>query len=143
MQKDNPAPSNVSGFTLLELIVVIIIVGVLAALALPRFFATIEYSRSTEAMNALGVIRKSVIRCGGITDNVVGCDNFAALDLNDPSSEPGAHFTYQIVITGANAFTISGVRNTLNGGTSGDTVNISVSAVGLTRSGTTAFSNIK
>lgn len=134
---------NKSGFTLLEIIIVIIIVGVLASLALPRFFSTVEYSRSTEALNALGVIRKSVVRCGMVNDNVVGCDNFAAIDIDNPGAEPGAHFSYQIAVTGANAFTVTATRNTVNGGTSGDLVELSVSGAGQTRSGTTAFASIK
>ena len=134
---------NKKGFTLLEIIIVIIIVGVLASLALPRFFSTVEYSRSTEALNALGVIRKSVVRCGMVNDNVNGCDSFGAIDIDDPGSEPGAHFTYSIAVTAANAFTVTATRNTVNGGTSGDTVALSVSGTGQTRSGTTAFASIK
>lgn len=134
---------NQHGFTLLEIIIVIIIVGVLASLALPRFFSTVEYSRSTEAMNALGIIRESIVRCGVISDNVVGCDNFPALDMDDPSVEPGSHFSYQIAVSAANSFTVTAIRNTINGGTAGDTVALSVSATGQARSGTTAFSSIK
>lgn len=131
------------GFTLLEIIIVIIIVGVLASLALPRFFSTVEYSRSTEALNALGVIRTSVVRCGIVNDNVVGCDTFAALDIDDPGTEPGSHFTYSVAVTGANAFTVTATRNTVDGGTSGHLVELSVSGAGVTRSGTTAFASIK
>ncbi len=54
---------NRSGFTLLEIIIVIIIVGVLASLALPRFFNTIEYARSTEALNMIGTLKRGADRC--------------------------------------------------------------------------------
>ena len=54
---------NQSGFTLLEIIIVIIIVGVLASLALPKFFNTVEFSRSSEALNAVGGIKRSADRC--------------------------------------------------------------------------------
>lgn len=134
---------NTLGFTLLEIIIVIIIVGVLSSLALPRFFSTVEYSRSTEALNALGVIRGAVVRCGMINNNVVGCDTFGSLAVDDPGLEPGSHFTYSIAITGANAFTVTATRNTVDGGTSGDLVQLSIGATGVSRSGTTAFSSIK
>ncbi len=44
-------------FTLVELMVVIIIVGVLASLAMPRFSNTIEKSRIAEAINILQTLR--------------------------------------------------------------------------------------
>lgn len=134
---------NKSGFTLLEIIIVIIIVGVLASLALPRFFSTVEFARSTEALNSLGVLRKSILRCGMMNDNVVGCDAFADIDIDNPGAEPGSHFSYDWVVTGANTFTITATRNTVDGGTAGDTIVMADTATGATRAGTTAFASIK
>ena len=51
---------NKSGFTLLEIIIVIIIIGILASLALPKFFKTVEYSRSMEALTNLGNVYHAV-----------------------------------------------------------------------------------
>jgi len=45
------------GFTLLEVIVVVIIVGVIAALALPRFLVTSEIARNSEGVQILSAIR--------------------------------------------------------------------------------------
>ena len=50
------------GFTLLELTIVIIVVGILAALAMPRFIQIAERARSAEAINALGVYKRAQIR---------------------------------------------------------------------------------
>jgi len=131
------------GFTLLELIVVIIIVGVLASLAIPRFFSTVEYARSAEAMASAMAIRQSILRCGQYNDNYVGCDTFADIDIDDPGAEAGAHFSYSWAVTSADAFTITAARNATNGGNAGDNVAVSVDASGVARSGTTAFANIK
>src|SRR3989338_3754914 len=95
--------NNKSGFTLLEIIIVVIIVGVLASLALPRFFSTVEFSRSTEAFNAIGVIRQSVERCALLNDQVyTTCNAFGNLDAEDPSSSAGniagSHFNYTILL---------------------------------------------
>ena len=45
------------GFTLLELLIVVIIIGVLAALGLNQYSRTIEKSRSSEARNMIGQVR--------------------------------------------------------------------------------------
>ena len=46
-------------FTLLELIVVIVVIGVLAGVAVPRFSHTIEKSRIAEAINILATLRNA------------------------------------------------------------------------------------
>ena len=50
------------GFTLLELIVVIIIIGVLASLGLPQFFKTVEKGRTAEGTSLLGTLRSAQLR---------------------------------------------------------------------------------
>ena len=47
---------NRSGFTLLELLIVVIIIGVLASLAIPQFAAAVDRSRETEGVNILSAI---------------------------------------------------------------------------------------
>lgn len=48
---------NLQGFTLVELMTVVIIVGVLSAVAIPTFSSYIYKSRTSEATEFLGVIR--------------------------------------------------------------------------------------
>lgn len=45
------------GFSLIELAVVVVIIGVLAAFAVPRFLASVERSKSTEAFNYLAAVQ--------------------------------------------------------------------------------------
>lgn len=48
------------GFTLLELIIVIIVIGILATLGIYQYSQTIEYSRFAEANITIGLMRKQV-----------------------------------------------------------------------------------
>lgn len=133
-----------SGFTLLEIIIVVIIVGVLASLALPRLFSTVEYSRSSEAMAAFSSIRGALDRCALLLGNYTNCNDIANdLDIPDPAASPGAHFTYAITNATQTAYTIVATRNSTDGGTAGDTITLTNNGTTVTRSGTGAFDNVQ
>jgi prepilin-type N-terminal cleavage/methylation domain-containing protein len=50
------------GFTLVELAVVIVIIGVLAAFGVPRFLKSVERSKAAEAFGYLSAVRSSMER---------------------------------------------------------------------------------
>ena len=132
---------NKSGFTLLEVIIVIIIIVFLASLALPRFFSTVEYSRGSEAMQTLATVRQSVERCYLMRSSYANCNSFTTLDVEDPGTVPNNHFIYGIV-GAANAYTITATRGTRDGGTGG-TIILTFNGTTITRTGTGPFGAIQ
>ena len=50
------------GFTLLELLIVVIIIGILASIAIPQYTKTLLKARTAEAMTNLGVLRGAMDR---------------------------------------------------------------------------------
>lgn len=116
-----------SAFTLLEIIIVIIIIGVLASLALPRLANMIEKARTAEALSMLATIRASVYRCLLMNNNdATSCTSFgnasgggdwSMMDIDNPSQSPNSHFFYHGIVwnIGAGpAMRIWATRNSLD-----------------------------
>ena len=59
---------NNRGFTLLVLLVVVLLVGILGAIALPQYFNVVERQRAMEAMGILAAIEKAQVRYYAIND---------------------------------------------------------------------------
>jgi len=79
--------SQSGGFTLLELLMVVIIIGILAALALPGYFRTSERARAAEAITVMGQIRGSVQRyC--MESNGTAPTGYGQLDMDNPTTIP-------------------------------------------------------
>ena len=134
--------NNRSGFTLLEIIIVIIIVGVLASLALPRLFKVVETSRGGEALNNASALRGSIARCHLKSNDYSLCDSITGeLDLDSPNNAAGSHFTYSITAT-LSSFTIVATRNTRAGVVGGDIIWIMQTPENVTKGGTSAFTGI-
>jgi len=60
--KQIAANSNKAGFSLVELTIVVVILGILATFAVPRFMSSVEKTKSSEAFSYLAQVESSQAR---------------------------------------------------------------------------------
>lgn len=82
------------GFTLVELAVVIVIIGVLAAFGVPKFLNSVERSKAAEAFAYLSAIRDAEERY--LAQQGVYCSDPTKLDIG---LQPPKYFTVPSTIT--------------------------------------------
>ena len=100
------------GFTLLEVLIVVIIIGILAAIALPQYVATIEKARSGEAVANIGSLRTAIDRYwyqnGSVTTNL------DQIDVDNPNNVTNKLYTYTVADDGTSsttrAYTVTATR---------------------------------
>jgi MSHA pilin protein MshA len=77
-----PQSRNQRGFTLVELIIVILIIGILSALALPRFINMGSDARTAKAQSIMGAVRSAsqVVRAAALVRGATGATGSVVVD---------------------------------------------------------------
>ena len=89
------------GFTLLEVLITIVIVGILSAVAVPAYSDHVTRSRTAEAFTALGSAQANAEQFWSNNRTYVGFDASAAF----PAATP--NFTYALGNASASGYTIT------------------------------------
>ena len=89
------------GFTLMEVLVTIVIVGILSAVAIPAYSGYLTRSRTAEAFTALGAAQANAEQFWSNTRSYSGYDGAAAF----PAATP--NFTYTLSNATASTYTVT------------------------------------
>lgn len=107
-----------SGFTLIELMMVVAIIGVLASIAIPKFAELIVKSKESAVKGKLGTIRSAITIYYSDTEGLFPGDNLDSLTAGSkyldqipsveiPSQHPGSNFVDNNNNMGMNAILIA------------------------------------
>ncbi len=96
------------GFTLVELMIVIAILGVIFAIAIPTYRSYVEAARTAEAKTNLSTIRLLEEQHFADQGEYIGADGVAAIKVALPGFEPGVetnlNYVYNITVTTTGGF---------------------------------------
>lgn len=90
-----------SGFTLIEMMIVVVVIGLLAAVAFPSFMDSIRKGRRSEAFSALSAVQQAQERWRGNNANYT--TTLASLNVNTPTSSG----YYDITVTAPSSGTLA------------------------------------
>jgi len=115
---------NQKGFTLIELMIVIVIIGILAALAIPRFMSATDKAKRSEAVSILKQIY--VLERSYWAENSVYSANFADIGFDDPTpsdanANNGKYWIFTLAIGGGGANFTATATELLDTNGDGDT----------------------
>ncbi|MDY7538771.1 prepilin-type N-terminal cleavage/methylation domain-containing protein [Undibacterium sp. RTI2.2] len=104
-----------AGFTLIELMIVVAIIGILASIALPSYQTYLKKSRFTEVVLATGAVKDMVDICFQVSGSAAlgagVCDTAALVGATTNNTGAQGNFVSSVTITAATSV-VKGTANT-------------------------------
>ncbi len=109
------------GFTLIELMIVIAIIGILAAIAIPAYSTYTKKAKFTEVVSATAPIKLAIDLCYQKEGALADCDTAAEVGADVAGAAAGGYVT-SVAITATTALiTATGDAGTFDGATTAKT----------------------
>ena len=111
-----------SGFTLIELMIVVAIIGILAAIAIPQYADYTQRSKLSGALSGIASVKTAVGLCYQTEGDLAVCDQASnGIPANIPAANDGATINYVDQLT-----TAGGVITVVSTGIASDDTNLQV-----------------